>query len=144
MPHSYVKIWIHAVWTTKYRIGLIRSDIEHKVYQHIAEQLREQRCLVSIVNGMPNHIHCLFMLNKQKSIAEVIKQVKGSTSHYINQQNLIPEKFSWQSGYSAFSVSESTVDKVHRYIKNQKQHHKRKTFQEEYDEFLRFYGFDNE
>jgi len=144
MPHSYVKIWIHAVWTTKDRIGLIRSDIEHKVYQHIAEQLREQRFLVSIVNGMPNHIHCLFMLNKQKSIAEVIKQVKGSTSHYINQQNLIPEKFSWQTGYSAFSVSESASDKVHRYIKNQKQQHKRKTFQEEYHEFLRLYGFDNE
>ena len=89
---------------------------------------------------MPDHIHCLFLLSREKSIAEVIKQIKGSSSHYINQANLISEKFSWQTGYAAFSVSESIVDKVFHYIKNQKQHHTKKKFQQEYEEFIELNG----
>lgn len=91
---------------------------------------------------MPDHLHCLFLLSPQKSIAEVIKQIKGSGSHFINQNNLIPEKFAWQTGYAAYSVSESAVDRVFQYIKNQKQHHQKKSFQQEYDEFLKLYGLE--
>ena len=144
MSHSYNKIWIHAIWSTKVRLPLIYPTVETKIHQFIAEQLREQGCLVRIINGMPDHIHCLFLLNPQKSIAEVIKQIKGSSSHYINQNNLISDKFSWQTGYAAYSVSESVVDKVFHYIKNQKQHHSKKTFQQEYDEFLKLYGLENQ
>jgi REP element-mobilizing transposase RayT len=92
---------------------------------------------------MPDHIHCLFLLNPQKSVAEVLKQIKGSSSHYINQSNLIAEKFAWQTGYAAYSVSESVVERVYQYIKNQKQHHQNKTFQQEYDEFLKLYSLEN-
>jgi putative transposase len=84
MPHSYNKIWIHAIWATKARIPLVHQNIEQNVYQFISNQLREQCCPVRIINGMPDHIHCLFLLNHQKSIAEVIKQIKGSSSHFIN------------------------------------------------------------
>jgi REP element-mobilizing transposase RayT len=142
MPHSFNKIWIHAIWATKERIPLIHQDIEHKLYPFITEQFIEQGCPLKIINGMPEHIHCLFLLNAQKSIADVIKQIKGSSSHYINQYNLITEKFSWQTGYAAYSVSESAVDKVFQYIKNQKQHHQKKTFQQEYDAFLEAYGLE--
>ena len=144
MPHSFNKIWIHAIWSTKDRHPFIHSNVEHKIYHFISEQFREQGCPVSIINGMPDHVHCLFLLSPQKSIAEVIKQIKGSSSHYINQNNLIVDKFSWQTGYAAYSVSESVVDKVHNYIHNQKQHHAKKTFQQEYDEFIKLYGLDNE
>jgi putative transposase len=135
MPHSFNKIWIHAIWSTKERLPLIQLRVEEKIHQFINLQLREQGCPVRIINGMPDHIHCLFLLNPQKSIAEVVKQIKGSSSHYINQNNLITDKFAWQTGYAAYSVSESVVDKVFQYIKNQKQHHTKKTFQQEYDEF---------
>jgi len=141
MPHSFNKIWIHAIWATKERIPLIDFSIENKLYQYISEQLRELGCPVRIINGMPDHIHCLFLLNPQKSISEVIKQIKGSSSYYMNQNDIIPEKFGWQTGYAAYSVSESGVDKVFEYIKNQKQHHSKKSFQDEYDEFLKLYGF---
>jgi REP element-mobilizing transposase RayT len=144
MPHSFNKIWIHAIWSTKDRHPFIHSNVEHKIYHFISEQFREQGCPVSIINGMPDHLHCLFLLSPQKSIAEVIKQIKGSSSHYINQNNLIVDKFSWQTGYAAYSVSESVVDKVHNYIHNQKQHHAKKTFQQEYDELIKLYGLDNE
>jgi REP element-mobilizing transposase RayT len=144
MPHSFNKIWIHAIWATKLRIPLVNSTIEKKVYQFITEQLREQGCPVRIVNGMPDHIHCLFLLSPKKSVAEVIKQIKGSSSHYINHNDLISEKFAWQTGYAAYSVSESVVEKVFLYIKNQKQHHQKKTFTQEHDEFLKLYGLQNE
>lgn len=142
MSHSYNKIWIHAIWATKERTPLLHSNIEQKGYHFISEQLQELGCPVRIINGMPDHIHCLFLLNPQKSIAEVIKQIKGSSSHFVNQNNLITEKFSWQTGYAAYSVSESVVDNVFKYIKNQKLHHQKRTFQQEYDEFLKLYGYE--
>ena len=126
MSHSFHKIWIHAIWATKERMPLIHSDVEDQIHRFMTDQLREQGCPVRIINGMPDHIHCLFLLNAQKSIAEVVKQIKGSSSHFINQSNLIADKFSWQTGYAAYSVSESTVEKVFQYIKNQKEHHQKK------------------
>ncbi len=143
MPHSFNKIWIHAIWATKHRMQYIGSNIERNVYQFINLQFRDLGCPVRIINGMPDHIHSLFLLNPKKSIAEVIKQVKGSSSHFINQNNLTSEKFAWQTGYAAYSVSESIVNKVFLYIKNQKTHHQKKSFQEEYDEILKIYGIGN-
>ncbi|MBA4276733.1 MAG: transposase [Flavobacterium sp.] len=143
MPHSFNKIWIHAIWTTKEREPLIHPNVENKIHQFLSEQLRAQGCPVRIINGMPDHIHCLFLLSPQKSIADVIKQIKGSSSHFINQNNLIADKFTWQTGYAAYSVSESGVDRVFEYIKHQKIHHQKKTFLQEYDEFIKLYGPSN-
>lgn len=142
MSHSYIKIWIHAIWSTNMREPLIHQNVEHKIYQCITDQLREQGCPVRIINGMPDHIHCLFQLCSSKSIAEVIKQAKGSSSHFINQNNIIPDKFSWQTGYAAYSVSESAVEKVCEYIRNQELYHLKKSFQQEYDEFIKLYNLD--
>jgi REP element-mobilizing transposase RayT len=128
MSHSLNKIWIHAIWSTKGRLPLIHPSIENKIYESIAEQFQEQGCTVKIINGMPDHVHCLFLLNPKKSIAEVIKKIKGSTSHNANQSSLIPEKFAWQTGYAAYSVSESGLGSVYNYIKSQKQHHRKKKY----------------
>lgn len=143
MPHSFTKIWIHAIWATKERAPLIEPEIEKELFHYISDELRALGCPVRIVNGMPDHIHCLFLLSPQKSVADVVKQIKGSSSHYVNQRDLIPEKFAWQTGYAAFSVSESTVNKVFYYIKNQKQHHKNQNHQEEHDDFLKVHGLNN-
>lgn len=144
MPHSYTKLWIHAIWSTKDRRPLILPRIENRVHHYLREQLLEAGCPVRIINGMPDHVHCLFLLSREKSIAGVIKQIKGSTSHRINQNDLIMEKFAWQTGYAAFSVSDSQVDRVYRYIRNQKPHHQQRPFQQEYDEFLNLYGLSDE
>lgn len=140
MPHSYNQIWIHAVWATKYRKPLIDSKIERRVFEFMRKQFEELGCPVRIINGMPDHVHCLFLQNPKKTIAETIKQIKGSTSHFINQEKMTEERFSWQVGYACFSVSTSGMDKVFHYIKNQKKHHATKTFQEEYDAFLKIHG----
>lgn len=142
MPRSYNKIWIHAIFATKERQQLILPEIEEQVYGHLTEQLIETGCPVRIINGMPEHIHLLFLLSPQKAIADVLKQIKGNTSHWINEQDTIKEKFAWQGGYGAYSVSESQLEKVYRYILNQKQHHVKKTFAQEFEEFTRLHGFD--
>lgn len=141
MSHSYSRIWIHAVWSTKFRLPFIFPEIEQIIFPFITEKLRELNCPVRIVNGMPDHIHCLFLMNPLKSTAEVIKKIKGSSSRLINDHYMLPDKFAWQTGYAAFSVSETVVDRVYLYIKNQKRHHANKTFQEEYDEYVKQYGW---
>jgi REP element-mobilizing transposase RayT len=140
MSKSYYTIWIHAIWSTKYRLPLIQPHFEDKIHDFIREQLRQMGCPARIINGMPDHVHCLFLLNPQKSIAEVIKHIKGSSSHFVNEQELMDIKFAWQTGYAAFSVSASGVEPVFQYIKNQKTHHQKNNFQEEYDEFIKLYN----
>jgi REP element-mobilizing transposase RayT len=144
MSHSFNKIWIHSIWSTKDRLPLIHSAIEKKVHEYMRSQFVESGCHVRIINGMPDHVHSLFLLNPQRCVADIIKQIKGSTSHYINEQDLIKEKFAWQTGYAAYSVSESILEKVYLYIVNQKQHHQKTTFLKEYDEFMKLHGLQNE
>jgi len=115
MPHSFNKIWIHSIWSTKDRVALIQPSIENEVHEYMRNQFVESGCPVRIINGMPDHVHSLFLLNPQRGIADIIKQVEGSTSHYINEQDLIKEKFAWQTGYAAYSVSESVLEKVYLY-----------------------------
>ena len=143
MSHSFNKIWIHAIWSTKDRSPLIDPKVDSLIFEYMNKQFVNEGCPVRIINGTSDHVHCLFLLNPTKSIADIIKQVKGSTAHFINEQNIITAKFSWQTGYGSFSVSESVVNKVFEYIKNQKQHHAKKSFQEEYNDFLKLYGFSN-
>nr|WP_270049207.1 transposase [Cyclonatronum proteinivorum] len=108
----------------------------------MSEQLRAQGCPVRIVNGMPDHVHCLFLQSPTLSIASIIKQVKGSSSRFINYNKLTQEAFAWQTGYAAFAVSESGVPQVFRYIRNQKSHHQKINSQYEYERFLKLHGYD--
>lgn len=141
MSHSFSKIWIHAVWSTKQRQPFIDSEIEQRVHKLIVDEFRQLDCAVIMINGMPDHVHCLFLMNPNHSLASVLKHVKGGSSHIINQSNWMSEKFSWQVGYSAFSVSESMRQTVYRYIKNQKYHHASQSSVKESSILLRLHGF---
>ena len=136
MSHLISHIWIHAIWSTKYRLDLISVNIEDLVFSFMRQQFEAMGCSVKVINGMPDHVHCLFTLNRNKSIAEVIKQVKGSTAYYINQNNLAEDYFSWQIGYAAFSVSESLVARVSKYISEQKENHLSRSFEEEFQRMI--------
>ncbi|MDZ4708749.1 MAG: transposase [Saprospiraceae bacterium] len=120
----------------------MHKNAEPLIYDFINIQFQDFGCPVNAINRKPEHIHVLFLLNPQKSLAEVIKQVKGSSSHIINQQDLTQEKFSWQTGYAAFSVSGSLVDTVSLYIQIQKEHHAKKSFQTEFDDLLKEHGLE--
>ncbi len=129
MSYSFSNVWIHAVFATKDRQPIITLDLEEVLFPFIYDEFSQLGCKLKIVNGLSDHIHCLFMLDSKKSYAEVMKQIKGSSSHFINENNFIFEKFAWQKGYVAFSVSDFAVEAVSEYIKKQKLKHE--TLEEE-------------
>lgn len=142
MAHSKIKIWIHAILGVKYREALITADIESSVHDIVRGEFTKCNCHLDSLNGTADHLHAQFLLNPDLSIRQVMKQVKGAASHAINQSKLIPHKFAWQVGFGAFSISESQVSAVREYIVNQKEHHKKMTFEEEYQRFIKLYGLE--
>ena len=140
MSHSYYKIWLHIVFSTKNREHYLTSAVEDAIFNYLQDQFIELGCNVKIINGMSDHVHCLIQQNPNKSIAEIIKQIKGASSHWVNQSNFLSFKFAWQTGYGVFSVSESQIDKVFHYIENQKQHHTKQSFLEEYNLLLKLHN----
>ena len=136
MSHSLNKIYLHAVFRTKHNEPLITEEIETNLFLFFKNQLVEMGCYEIAINGTHNHIHLLFLLSPKKSISEVAKQLKGSSSHWINELKLIKQKFEWQTGYGCFSVSEFQVPKVTKYIQNQKEHHKVKKYKNDGEELL--------
>ncbi len=140
MSHSFTKIWIHTIFSTKDRVPLLKDHFSDQIYVHINGQLSDLGCVVRLINGTEDHLHILFLLSPDKTIAQVIKAIKGESSHWINQQDFLNAKFTWQVGYGAFSVSESNVKGVENHIRRQEEHHLRITFQEEYERFIQKYG----
>ena len=138
----FIKIWIHLVWATKRREPVLDKSIRQKIFTHIRENARTKDIHIDFINGYTDHVHVLLSLNADQTIAKVMQLIKGESSFWINKYKLIPQKFEWQDDYFAVSVSESGVNKVREYIKNQERHHTKKTFQQEYDEFIERYGFE--
>ena len=137
MAHSFCNLVIHVVFSTKDWQPLIRPEIEIRIHSHIKKCLSDLDCKAIAVNGTENHLHILFNQNPNRGTAEIIKNIKGNSSHWINQNNLLINKFAWQVGYAAFSVSESQINNVARYICNQKEHHKKLSFKEEWRRLLK-------
>ncbi len=140
MGHSKSKIWIHAVFSTKDRQPLIQPAISQSIYDELRRNLIETGCFVDCIGGVADHVHLLFLLNPTKSIADVLKQIKGASSHAFNQQTLTGSRFAWQTGYGTFSVSEGHLQRVRQYIHNQEEHHRTISFLEEYHQFMAHYG----
>ena len=138
---SYVKIWVHVVFSTKYRKPFLNDSIRGKVFSHIIDNCREKEIYLRNVNGYFDHAHCLLSLGSEQSISKVVNLIKGESSFWINKNKLVADKFKWQNDFWAVSVSESQVERVANYINNQEAHHSKKTFNDELDELVRLYGF---
>jgi putative transposase len=140
---SFVKVYIHFVWSTKNRYPyLATKELRLKVWNHIRENAKKKGIFVDFVNGYSEHCHCLVSLGIDQTIQKVMQLIKGESSYWINKNGLTNEKFDWQDEYFAVSVSESMINIVREYIKNQEEHHQKKTFQHEHDEFISKYGFE--
>lgn len=109
--------------------------IRQKVWNHIKENAIQKGIIIDYVNGYSDHCHCLIFLGSEQTMSKVMQLMKGESSNWINKNQLYFGKFAWQNEYYAVSVSESAVNRVREYIKNQESHHRKRTFQEEYDEF---------
>jgi putative transposase len=142
MHYTSKELWIHAIWSTKDPIFLKEESNESQIYNFIKNRFIDLGCPVRAIGGMPGHIQCLFVLNHEKSITEIFRHVKGSSSRFINKNGLTAEKFRWQIGYIAFSVSESTVPEVYEYISTQKTRNENKTFKQECVSFFKFHGME--
>lgn len=138
----YVRIWIHLIWSTKNRSRILNDKIRERVFSHIKENASKKDIFLDTINGATDHVHTLVALKSDQTIAKVAQLLKGESSHWTNDQNIGGCKLEWQDEYIAVSVSESMIEKVRDYIRNQKEHHRAKTFSEEYEEFLRRNGFD--
>jgi REP element-mobilizing transposase RayT len=139
---GYIKIWVHLVWTTKNREPILNRDIRQKIFNHIKENAESKGIYIDFINGYFEHVHCLISLGSGQTIDKIVMLLKGESSYWINRNKICSTKFEWQEEYFAVSVSESIVNKVRDYIKNQENHHRKRTFDEEYNEFIRKYGFD--
>jgi putative transposase len=141
---SYTRVWIHAVWSTKNREPLIEKEIRDKIFSHIKDNAIDKGIFLNCIGGYLEHVHCLLALRADQNIASALQTLKGESSFWINKNKLTMFKFGWQNEYFAVSVSESLFDKVRHYIINQEEHHKHKTYSEEYEQFIEKFGFEKE
>jgi putative transposase len=138
--HSYSRCWIHLIWGTLDRQRLLNRTAAPRVSRYLAEYAEKESIYMKINYVNADHVHALIDLPTSVSIEKMVQLLKGSSSHWINSNNLVTGKFAWGRGYGAFSVSESNVDQVARYIAHQEEHHRVRTFAEELGEFIDRHG----
>ena len=138
--HSYSRCWVHLIWGTLNREKLLHKEAAARVSRYLTEYVETKGIYMKINYVNADHVHGLVDLPTGLSIEEVVQLLKGSSSHWINASDLIVGKFAWGRGNGAFSTSESNVDQVAAYIGGQEQHHRVRTFAEEFKEFVERYG----
>lgn len=136
MPQSLASLHIHLVFSTKNREPLITDDVRSHLHAYMATVLQNLGATIVLINSIEDHIHLLFDLGRTTSVSKAVEEVKKSSSKWIKTQGAEFAGFAWQAGYGAFAVSESNVESVRIYIANQREHHRKKTFQDEYRQFL--------
>jgi putative transposase len=139
MPQSFSRVLVHLVFSTKNREPLIQLEIQEPLHNYMAGTLSNLGCGSVRIGGVEDHVHLLFGLSRTHTMAEVVENLKTSSSKWLKEKGPTLVGFHWQSGYGAFSVSQSDVETVTRYIENQREHHKRMTFKEEFIRLLERY-----
>jgi REP element-mobilizing transposase RayT len=139
MANTYTQIHIQFVFAVKYRNGLIHASFKEELYQYISGIIKANNHKLLAINGMPDHLHIFIGMRPTQSISDLLQDIKGSSSKWINEKKFLKVKFEWQEGYGAFSYSKSHVNNVINYIQNQENHHEKETFKEEYLKFLKVF-----
>jgi len=134
MRRNKLAFYLHLVWATWDRLPLITPDIERRLHRNIESETQKQGCTVLALNGTEDHIHLLVSFPTTITIAELVKQVKGVSSHFVNETLQPASQFKWQGSYGAFTVSRWDVDKIIEYIKRQKKHHTTGELVQEFEE----------
>ena len=136
MPDSYSQIYIQIVFAVKHRDALIDLSWEEQLYQYITGIVQNKDQKMIAINGISNHIHLFIGMKPNCCLSDLVREIKKSSNDFINQKQFTKAKFSWQEGFGAFSYSHSQINDVAKYVMNQKDHHRKKTFKEEYIQFL--------
>ena len=138
---SYIKIMVHCVWGTKNRSPILLAVKRNQLIVHIKENARMKNIFIDSIGGYHDHLHCLVSLGADQSIAKVMQLIKGESSFWANSEKIMPQKLEWTEDYFAASVNEASLITVRNYIKNQEEHHLNISFKQEYENFIRNYGF---
>jgi REP element-mobilizing transposase RayT len=142
MANTFTQIHIHAVFSVQNRISLINKSWKDRLYGYIIGIIHHHGHRVLSIGGMPDHIHILFGFRPTQALSVLMQNVKRDSSEWINREKLVMGRFSWQEGYGAFSYSKSQIPQVARYIETQEEHHKKKTFIDEYRKILTDFGLE--
>ncbi len=142
MANTYTQIYLQFVFAVKNRYSLIRPTWKNELYKYITGIVQNNKHKLLAINGMQNHLHVFVGYKPHQLIPDLLQDMKGSSSKWINDKGLIRSKFSWQAGYGAFSYSHSQIDDVVQYIINQEKHHQKKTFREEYLQLLKRFNIE--
>lgn len=142
MPNTYTQIHIQVVFAVQNRQSLIQNEWKDELYKYMTTLIQNENHKLLQINGMPDHVHVFFGMRPTQALSDLMKKLKGESSTWINRKGLTKGRFSWQAGYGAFSYAKSEVPRVIRYIQNQEEHHREKTFTEEYLEFLKTFEID--
>lgn len=142
MANTFSQIYIQIVFAVQHRNALIENIWEEKLYRYITGIVQKKEQKLIAINGMPDHIHIFIGLKPSCCISDLVREIKKSSTKFIAENELSKTPFHWQEGYGAFSYSHSQIEFVYNYILNQKQHHKKQTFKEEYIDFLKDFGIE--
>jgi REP element-mobilizing transposase RayT len=137
MANTYSQIYLQFVFAVKYRESCIHSTWKDELYKYISGIIRNNGHTSIIINGMPDHIHLFVGFHSKQSISAFMQDVKGASSKWINEKKFTKRKFVWQEGYGVFSYGRSQIQNVVDYIENQEKHHSKKSFRDEYIDFLK-------
>lgn len=137
MPNTFSQIYIQIVFAVKFRKSLIHSSWEDELYKYITGIIQNKGQKLIAINGMPDHIHIFIGMKPNCNLSELVREIKKSSNSYIKDNNFTKSNFQWQEGFGIFSYSQSHIDNVVKYINNQKQHHSKQTFKQEYIEILK-------
>jgi len=141
-PGNYTQLYIQLVFAVKNRDACLHKSIRSRIFKFMSGVIREMNHKSILVNGVSDHVHILIGWNPSKSISETVHEIKRTTSLFINREKLCHGKFAWQGGYGAFSYGRSQLEDVYQYVLNQEDHHRKKTFREEYLQFLNKFGIE--
>ena len=139
MANTYTQIYVHYVFAVQNRLGLIQNRWRDELYKYMTGTISNKGHKLLQIGGMPDHIHTLVSMSPKQSPSDLMADVKRSSSLWINDKRLVMGKFSWQEGFGAFSYGKSQISNIANYIENQEKHHKKRTFMEEYLEFLKLF-----
>ncbi len=142
MPNTYTKLYIQFVFVVKYRDNFIQKTWKDELYKYITGITQKNGHKVIAINGMPDHLHLFVRFNPNQSMSELMRDVKASSSKWINERNFAKRKFSWQEGFGAFSYHESLLGTVANYVANQEEHHRKRSFRQEYLDLLQEFDID--
>jgi putative transposase len=142
MPQSFGSLYFHLVFSTKNRMPSIVDDIQPRLFEYMGGILRNQKGRLVAAGGVEDHVHLLVSLSRQASIADTLRDLKSNSSSWVCERFSDQRRFAWQSGYGAFSVSFSAIDSVRTYLANQKEHHAKQTFQDEFIAMLKLHDLE--